>query len=508
MRSLNKFLQLNKEGINTFETDAQGCIYIPEEITVENIFSDIVRYITAKAISDKAKIRVVRLVNGDDSKEKRKISDSFGFNTINVRIKGIRGILNQIKACVKTTLLFFGCKTGEALLQYRIGKIPIGQYIYDKIIREQERNTIDTISILQDFKNIYEGIYLYYNLKNIYRDQAPKFIIMNEMAYFLNIYRVLGQQKGAKVIRASVLLRQEDSNDMYGFIHESYRYMATGKLNVANQMDYNTYVLEYFKKYLQGESELSWIKSIVADQKKTEFNEAINSMQLDAHKKTVFIMAHSLSDAPHSSSKMLFRDYYTALRETIKIASRIDNVNWVLKVHPSYKSYLGTNGRELIDCYGKKNIVLFDERYSNEIVFKLADAIITVQGTIGIEASSLGIPVVVTGKAWYTGFGFTINAFSMERYEKILSGLYKVKRLSNEKRDIARKVFCAYLLGYSESKIDKDKLGKTIFDIISDKSIKNKNETTLQKLCEYMESKSIENSYIYQRSLDFVKKNN
>ncbi len=149
MRSLNKFLQLNKEGINTFETDAQGCIYIPEEITVENIFSDIVRYITAKAISDKAKIRVVRLVNGDDSKEKRKISDSFGFNTINVRIKGIRGILNQIKACVKTTLLFFGCKTGEALLQYRIGKIPIGQYIYDKIIREQERNTIDTIKLMK-----------------------------------------------------------------------------------------------------------------------------------------------------------------------------------------------------------------------------------------------------------------------------------------------------------------------------------------------------------------------
>ncbi|NBH85001.1 hypothetical protein D7X88_17215 [bacterium C-53] len=240
-----------------------------------------------------------------------------------------------------------------------------------------------------------------------------------------------------------------------------------------------------------------------ARKKKIECDNAAEEMRLDRKKKNVFIMAHCLSDAPHTSERLLFKDYYEALKETLCIASKIKNVNWILKIHPDFERYHGDNGVRLLREYGGDNIALFDNRWSNEVAYRLADVMITVRGTIGVEASAYGIPVVLTGESWYSKFGFTINAFSREKYTKVLNNLHRIRRLSDEKRDLAQRVLCAYLMGCNEIKIDKDDFGKDLYEnMLSDKSIKAKNRSTMRILREYTAVHDLENCYISRRCLE------
>lgn len=506
MGYINKFIILNKriwKGKKTI-TDTKESIFIPEE--ADAIYSDMVRYITAKAISEKTGYQIIRLVKQQENIENKRVAESFGIKTIFISSSDPVGNIIKIIAFIKTLFCMLRCRTGEMLLRYEFKETLIGKDIYDKMIREQERNSIEKLSISTDFKNIYEGIFLYYRLKVLYKQFPPRYILLGEMAYFLDIYRTVGQAAGARIIRASVMLREERNDVKVGFIHSAYKQLLKENWDSVENIDYNQYVEDYFTRFFRGNSELSWIKNMNQGKRELEKEEFYQRLKIDPNKKNIFIMAHSLSDAPHCSESMLYKDYYTALKETIKIAAHIDNVNWILKVHPSFRNYPGTNGNELIK--GCKNIVLFDDAFDNKILYQMADAIITVQGTIGIEASALGIPVIVTGKAWYSTFGFTINAFSEEMYKSVLKKLNKIHKLSKDKMLMARKVFCAYLLGYNTATIDKDELGKALFDnMIATATLKKKNEFIVEWLCQYMRQSDLRKSYIYQKSVDIVDMN-
>jgi hypothetical protein len=78
-------------------------------------------------------------------------------------------------------------------------------------------------------------------------------------------------------------------------------------------------------------------------------------------------------------------------------------------------------------------------------VIDVASAIVTAQGTVGIEYSCMGIPVVLAGKPFYAEFGFTIEPDSIEEYRTTLRDIKKLTRLSEDQKTIAKKVFTAFM---------------------------------------------------------------
>lgn len=161
-------------------------------------------------------------------------------------------------------------------------------------------------------------------------------------------------------------------------------------------------------------------------------------------KKNVFIFMHVFSDAPHLSKMTMYRDYYEWLIDTIDKIKDIDNVNWYIKAHPSAFLYGETDKiREMMQL-SKGNIYWTPDDFNTSSIKNVADVIITCQGTVGIEASCMGIPVVVTGLPYYSHFGFTIEPKTRKEYYSLLNKLHKVQKLSKDKTRTARAVLGAY----------------------------------------------------------------
>jgi len=149
-------------------------------------------------------------------------------------------------------------------------------------------------------------------------------------------------------------------------------------------------------------------------------------------KPLVFVMLHAFNDFPHYED-ILFDDYYHWLIETLKTASGVDNVNWIIKEHPSAMFWPDNlDLKKLITDYNKnENFVLLnhDENFNAACIKEIATATITCIGTAGLEFSCFGIPAILSGKNHYSNYGITINNESLADYKSSLLNILSTEKL-------------------------------------------------------------------------------
>jgi hypothetical protein len=66
-----------------------------------------------------------------------------------------------------------------------------------------------------------------------------------------------------------------------------------------------------------------------------------------------------------------------------------------------------------------------------------ADAVVTVHGTIGIEAAARGLPVVNADRTYYGEWGFTHVAKSREHYADLLADIHRLPAPTTEQQERA-----------------------------------------------------------------------
>jgi len=166
---------------------------------------------------------------------------------------------------------------------------------------------------------------------------------------------------------------------------------------------------------------------------------------LDGDLPLVFVMAHVLSDAPHNYSPLLHLDFEDWLGRTVTALASNARINFVVKEHPSVDLY-GEAGilRRILVRLGCGDRLVQSDLHTKSVL-EHADVVLTCGGTIGIEAASLGIPVILAGRPPYAGKGFTIEPKNAEEYGRLLaSGIESVQRLTEAQIGCAKRV--AYVL--------------------------------------------------------------
>ena len=121
---------------------------------------------------------------------------------------------------------------------------------------------------------------------------------------------------------------------------------------------------------------------------------------------------------------------------TLKYIKKIDNVNWIIRAHPSEKMYAtNLNAKKIFNkiIKNKKNIILLSDKIHIKKIYNFVDAVITCHGSAGYEYTSLGIPVITTADARYTNFDFTIAPRTKNEYLKTLNNIRKIKKINSEK---------------------------------------------------------------------------
>ncbi|WP_375159464.1 hypothetical protein [Bradyrhizobium sp. RDT46] len=175
-----------------------------------------------------------------------------------------------------------------------------------------------------------------------------------------------------------------------------------------------------------------------------------NTLALDPAKPIAVVFSHVLWDANLFYGKDIFENYGEWFVETVKAAAANPKLNWLVKLHPANIWKRKISGatdefgelRLIRDHIGELpqhvKILLPDTRISTLSLFRIADAGITVRGSIGYELPCFGVPVVTAGTGRYSGFGFTCDCETRESYLKVLARLQDQARLGAEQVHRAR----------------------------------------------------------------------
>lgn len=141
----------------------------------------------------------------------------------------------------------------------------------------------------------------------------------------------------------------------------------------------------------------------------------------DNDRPTYIAFAHTFTDQP-LYDESLFADHSDWLESTLKHASGTRSYNLLVKIHPLNNHYDKSGMADRLEAAFRafSNIRFTRGPLKPEAAAALCIAAITVRGTPGIEMASLGVPVVLAGKAPYGDVGFTVNPATKKEYFDIL----------------------------------------------------------------------------------------
>lgn len=143
------------------------------------------------------------------------------------------------------------------------------------------------------------------------------------------------------------------------------------------------------------------------------------SFDWDPAKPVIGVYNSNWFDYPHASGLREFRDFLDWIEQTLAVARSDDSVNWLFKAHPCddwYASIKGTRLEDLVAAANLPHIRMADKSWNGLDLIRALDGIVTCHGTIGIEASSLGTPVLVSYAGWYGHAGFVFNPGDRDGY--------------------------------------------------------------------------------------------
>lgn len=328
--------------------------------------------------------------------------------------------------------------------------VRVGDILYDEIIKVTPIGEYTIKEISPTYKHFFKRLFIYFFVSEyLYEKYKPKYYISTHTQYIsYGMHCRYFANKGTVII--------ETTDDML-FIHDDFSLNPPKYHNILNNLikeninnlynndEMHEKIKEELNNRFHGKAEQIDARMAYMNKKDYSKDTLKERLGIKNDNPTVFIFAHVMADAPQGlSDGALFVDYYQWIVETIKFAGKIDDINWIVKPHPSSKTY-GEVGevekmvKEL--CPENSSVYVCPDDFNTAGVLDAAHAILTVQGTVGLEFSCMGIPIVITGKPFYSGFGFTIEPQSVEEYFNILRTIKELKPLDDNKIRMARAVY-------------------------------------------------------------------
>jgi len=365
---------------------------------------------------------------------------------------------DQAESLAQELLLGVNAIDVAICIQYR--GVDVGRHMLSTVVRSKNIATLDFTdsetqrAIKLGLVNSIRATDFAYELLE---RQAFDQVLVSEKGYtpYAEVYNV-ALIKHIEVIHLyvshledSLLLRRFDLDDMYEH-HFSLAPQTWEKVRIETWSESDG---EALKRYiLSSYDEGLWWK-----RKKTQIGkrnlgreELFAQYGLDYDKKTAVIFSHVLFDATFWYGTNLFKDYAEWLIESIRVAVRNDNVNWLVKMHPDNAWKIQNYSHQSYDEYqlilkafpelpSHVKLILPEDEVSTVSLLSNIDYAITVRGTVGLEFPCFGIPAFTAGTGRYSGRGFTIDSSSKEEYLRKLMSIECTPQINSETISVAQK---------------------------------------------------------------------
>lgn len=458
-QALNKFLVANanlwkKVDSNRAVHEGQRCVLV--EALIEPCGYVMTNLVIARPIMSAYGLPAAGLLNKPNPAIES-VFRSYGISNFYYLSDQKRGVFHAIRNAWKAVQLLGEIKNVDDFLHLKFNNISVGKIVYDTYLRATGFGTLSSVS-WRAFERLVRSIGHLEYAESLFRTGNFPVFVQAEKQFIPSALVCQAALKHNVVIYSrgggptTFTLRRYDhlnqyytnshrpSEELFEYVYKNYKQEAIrlGEEHICKRFSGEP------APYDIPDAALAFKK----EDQKVSRGEFCRRLGWDPGRPVVGIMANNLIDGVFTDNWELFRDYLIWFRETIKFIRKVDHVNWFIKPHPTdvlYKiktTIRGEYERLAKDC---QHIRFFPENVAGSSVSDIADAILTVRGSAGVEYSCFGIPCVIAGEALYSGFGFAHEPRTQKEYFNVLENIGKLGRLSSDQIERA-KVF-VYIYG-------------------------------------------------------------
>ena len=380
-------------------------------------------------------------------------------------------------------------KTHKDLLEIKLPENLPSYILYDTVLKisKNPQTKLSSDLWVENLADLYR-LNRFYN--HIFKSQDVKKIVLshirkNEFGLLLmkalkrkitcfNIYSL------NEMIRIKRFDNVEDLNKPI----EVFSFSKFSKLDNVVKKSITKYGRDYLKqKSFNKNSDINFTRAYGREKKKINLKEKLS---IKEGKIVVTVFFHAWYDFPHVYGMKNFTDFLDWTYSTLKIAKKRKDIIWLLKPHPCESWYGGFFLTQVAKNL-PSNIHVLNESTSVTTVLDISDFSVTVHGTVAVESTEKGVPVICADKTCFDDWNFFYSASSKSDYENKLLGLNK-NSFKVTKEMVNNASICAYLTMAPANKETK------IAKLISDHFPPSKLFSDLFKIIKF------DNSYVYDQS--------
>ncbi len=441
-----KKLKYKDENISTFlkkNTDATRISSIEmnskKEVLVELLLNHhsertIMNCLISKDIQKFYGSNITALIKKNDYLTKS-IAESFGIDKFIYLEEG--SFLQRIKSLFRAIDLVNVEEIEKKLINIKVSDLEVGKTAYENYLRFYNFNHLKKNKFLL-YVCLAKSLIALEFAQNIFKKKYNMFII-GELQYIP--YRLLFHCALKKKIPV-YNFRGSASLNFIGRLFKNYKDRNVHQLKFSKKLStlLNKILEKKIKKDLLDIKKES--KNLGKDRnwaskknyKYLKFKSKKNFCKyfdLDINKKTALLLPHAMSDNLFNNEWNIFLNPYNWFFETLNKIKKIKNVNWIIKPHPSEGEFRGVTAKQIFDDLkiNQKNIVLLDHKIYVKDLNNFIDIVLTGNGSPGYQFPALGIPAITTSDARYSNFNISYEPKNKEQYFKLLSNLYRVKKI-------------------------------------------------------------------------------
>jgi hypothetical protein len=409
----------------------------------------------AKKINEKKNYTPLVIYDHRPTSECYKIYDTFKINQI-YKYNKILSFFDNLKIFFYSVIFFaysfllIWIKGLDWFVyNYKIKKILVGDLIYDRYIRTDNKYLSPSLFDFKFLKLLFFGI-----------------LKVNFVSKIFDLYEIKYSLVGSKsyISISAIVLRVSLSRNKKSIFISGYGYKIYSKIDnfieplrdavvkFKKKIRKNKLKKEsanYYKKKINGELNSNKRKGIIFDDEKywKDFKEdhKFNNLILKKKKKyskIIVFASHCFSEINHYTGDIIFRDYFQQFIETLKFAKNNPSHLWIFKLHPKCNekyNELRSTLKVLSDNYSE-NILVPPIKFSNKSLFNYVDLVVSTRGTMCAEAATFGINNIMTTENFFTGFGFTTVKKNKKEYFDSFNKKVTFKKLSSKSINTAKEI--------------------------------------------------------------------
>ena len=343
------------------------------------------------------------------------------------------------------SILFRKKKLEWLINDYKVNEIHIGDLVYDFYIRYENNYINPNLYSIKFLKVLLDGIYKIKFIEASFKKYNPELIISTSKGY-TSIGNLLTRYAVKNNIKAISTGYNYIHFYLYKSLFESIWKITNKKITQLEKLINQRKIDKFINKRLSGKIYGSYVSPKTIDKAFSKFidDKFIKKIKKKKKRKIIVFALHCFSDAPHTSGKLVFNDYYDQFTSTIDFINqnKFSDYFWIIKPHPARNNY---NEQGVVENYIKKynfkNVVICTKKINNNLLLQFTDYLITSNSTIALEFACFGKKAILGGDAPYYYKDLFFKPKNKTEYFNYLKNLKKKYFILTEKKsNLARKL--------------------------------------------------------------------